>query len=446
MEGHQCNFDVKQRMKCPFWASGSFKRRDSEAACSTRHMEQVQRPRPTCESSCCTADPGPGAWIVDKQAPGHKVFQPDAGCVYYQYGRQEILESFQGASTDIMIVGDSFLRQLFVRLLHLMRGQERVVDYKIHTHASYATCDAADSFVVAPAYNDGLGANKDKQFYSVNSFFLGHNVTSDPRWSDCSQQPMQVHYMFGSTFRQQVRNLERYSKDGWEPTTKIDVVISVMFWTHEWETPAEWLDALAALKAQKFVRRLFLLGIPTARVDPTKPDYVKAYQNRNHMMREWVANQTSGAHYIDFDVLSTSDGIPGACTGGNKHYACHLRYTYKDGNTTDSHFRDPFMQVPLNALYSSEDGECFDDVNAAVWQMYFNVAMKEKKAKKKGKGSKQASKGSSSASKQQGSRGGSGSGGDSSRVSSTLPPTSSMFTLPLYIKHFLNRLWIRGAL
>lgn len=34
------------------------------------------------------------------------------------------------------------------------------------------------------------------------------------------------------------------------------------------------------------------------------------------------------------------------------------------------------MQVPLNALYGSEDGECYDDVNAAVWQMYFNVAMK----------------------------------------------------------------------
>lgn len=75
------------------------------------------------------------------------------------------------------------------------------------------------------------------------------------------------------------------------------------------------------------------------------PEHAQAYQNRNHMMREWVANQTSGAHYIDFDVLSTSDGIPGACTGGNKHYACHLRYTYKDGNTTDSHFRDPFMQA-----------------------------------------------------------------------------------------------------
>ena len=63
------------------------------------------------------------------------------------------------------------------------------------------------------------------------------------------------------------------------------------------------------------------------------------------MMREWAANQTSGAYYIDFDVLSTADGIPGACAGGNKHYACHLRYTYKNADMTRSHFRDPFMQA-----------------------------------------------------------------------------------------------------
>lgn len=30
MEGQACNFDVKDRLKCPFWAAGSFKRRDSE--------------------------------------------------------------------------------------------------------------------------------------------------------------------------------------------------------------------------------------------------------------------------------------------------------------------------------------------------------------------------------------------------------------------------------
>jgi len=33
--------------------------------------------------------------------------------------------------------------------------------------------------------------------------------------------------------------------------------------------------------------------------------------------------------------------------------------------------------VPLGDFFSSEDGECLDDMNAAVWQMYLNVAMKE---------------------------------------------------------------------
>jgi len=32
-------------------------------------------------------------------------------------------------------------------------------------------------------------------------------------------------------------------------------------------------------------------------------------------------------------------------------------------------------QVPLGDLFSSEDGKCYDDVNAAVWQMYFSIAM-----------------------------------------------------------------------
>jgi hypothetical protein len=28
------------------------------------------------------------------------------------------------------------------------------------------------------------------------------------------------------------------------------------------------------------------------------------------MMREWVANQTSGAHYIDFDALAFAPNLP----------------------------------------------------------------------------------------------------------------------------------------
>lgn len=37
-----------------------------------------------------------------------------------------------------------------------------------------------------------------------------------------------MHYLFGSTFRQQVRSLQRYAKDGFYRDTRVDVIISVM--------------------------------------------------------------------------------------------------------------------------------------------------------------------------------------------------------------------------
>jgi hypothetical protein len=38
------------------------------------------------------------------------------------------------------VVGDSLMRQLFSRLVHMMRGHSRIIDYKMHTHASYTVC------------------------------------------------------------------------------------------------------------------------------------------------------------------------------------------------------------------------------------------------------------------------------------------------------------------
>ena len=51
------------------------------------------------------------------------MFAPDEGAPYFQYSRREVLEYYQNEATDILVVGDSFMRQLFVRALHLMRGQ-----------------------------------------------------------------------------------------------------------------------------------------------------------------------------------------------------------------------------------------------------------------------------------------------------------------------------------
>jgi hypothetical protein len=53
------------------------------------------------------------------------------------------------------------------------------VDYKIHTHATYAVCDAADEFQAAPAYTRKLASDKAKQTEQVGRYGL------DPGSSHC---------------------------------------------------------------------------------------------------------------------------------------------------------------------------------------------------------------------------------------------------------------------
>ena len=42
---------------------------------------------------------------------------------------------------------------------------------------------------------------------------------------------LQLHYMFGSTFEQQTRNIRRYVERGTTPGSSQDIMVSVMFWT-----------------------------------------------------------------------------------------------------------------------------------------------------------------------------------------------------------------------
>ena len=69
------------------------------------------------------------------------------------------------------------------------------MDYKIHTHATYATCDAADAFAAAPTYTDHFTADKDAQYEAVGSFFreaLNASGGGGDRWAACSKPPLQV--------------------------------------------------------------------------------------------------------------------------------------------------------------------------------------------------------------------------------------------------------------
>lgn len=103
-------------------------------------------------------------------------------------------------------------------------------------------------------------------------------------------------------------------------------------------------------------------------------------------MREWAANRTDAGvatHFLDFDTWSQAPNVPAACAKKNKHYACHLRALGpKDIVPGVNYFVEPHQKVPLGDFWSSEDGECWDDMNAQVWQAYFNVAMMEPAAPK----------------------------------------------------------------
>jgi hypothetical protein len=61
-----------------------------------------------------------------------------------------------------------------------------VVDYKIHTHATYAVCDAADAFQAAPAYTRKLASDKAKQAEQVGRCALVAMPETVALWqADC---------------------------------------------------------------------------------------------------------------------------------------------------------------------------------------------------------------------------------------------------------------------
>ena len=72
----------------------------------------------------------------------------------------QVLQFLQAEQMDILVAGDSMMRQLYVRLVHMMRGARRVLDYHIHTPGSYSVCAEADRFRMSP-----VNANR-----SVESF------------------------------------------------------------------------------------------------------------------------------------------------------------------------------------------------------------------------------------------------------------------------------------
>jgi len=142
-----CNFDVRREMGgCVFPESGEFTySRVGDEACGDDPFMTTRKGRlePGCgEGRCCRGD-HKGDFVVKGRAPGGKydrfVFEPeDSECRYGEVGRGQILHYLRSRNSPIVVVGDSMMRQFFLRLVTMMRGQKRMMDYHQHAHAMYA--------------------------------------------------------------------------------------------------------------------------------------------------------------------------------------------------------------------------------------------------------------------------------------------------------------------
>ncbi len=254
-----CNFDVRREMHgCVFPESGEFTYEDGEGGCKDPFMTTDRSSVSPCgEGRCCRGDHEGDfavAGHVGKKYDRH-VFEPtDSTCRYAEINRGQILHYLRSRNSPIVVVGDSMMRQFFLRLVTMMRGQTRMVDYHQHAHAMYAVCREADIFrmstnnsnstsvspndkhlieKISPFFGmrNGPGTAMARAAMSKYVFYLSlpvrclfaacslpvrfvsllvpHHPTA-PAPNRCSRAPALLHYMHLPTFEQQTNGLLEY--------------------------------------------------------------------------------------------------------------------------------------------------------------------------------------------------------------------------------------------
>ena len=66
-----------------------------------------------------------------------------------------MISILENLNAPLVVVGDCMMRQVFLRLVMLIRGQQRLLDYKVLTNAQYLVCPEADAFRIASVSPNG---------------------------------------------------------------------------------------------------------------------------------------------------------------------------------------------------------------------------------------------------------------------------------------------------
>lgn len=374
---------------CPFYASGMFE--DSkEEHCQDPFMAQKTTGKlPSCDDSkwCCGNSPRGQFKLRD----GRHTFEPlgREQCSYYEYSRKEVLDFLQGSNMDIVVAGDSMMRQLYIRMIHMMRGARRVLDYHIHTHATYSVCNEADRFRMSPVNDVNTSIRSFKKLdldYLQDTIpdFFRYTPSAEPMML-CNKPHVTINYLHAPDYVLQRRYLTQYMDTALEEGRQVTLVLSVGYWVWFPEVPHDYLDFLESLA--KRAAKVVVLSIPTVHVTAHTgkqgPALLHAYRSRNLIMKAWVEARPrdSNIKFVDFDAMSNSVHAPPICAGENWHYQCFLTWP-AHGNkvaladTTTNWFRDRVYRAPLVGLYMTEDGQCADEMNRNLWQVILNNLMR----------------------------------------------------------------------
>ena len=391
-----CNFDLRGEMPCVFPESGIFKYTDPNVEvdgtmmCRDPFMSTVRHGPRSCGTRCCRPDHdgnfvniGP---LKGRQTDRYEYQPKDSSCRYEEIGRGQVLHYLHSRGSPVAVMGDSMMRQFFLRLVMMIRGQKRLIDYHQHSHAQYSVCREADMFRISTSIanessvlpNDGHLLAKIPSFFQATSgpgTFMAHKAMSK-----CSRAPVQIHYMHVPRFVNQVRSVPAYLSSlplGVKPV----LLLSVGYWQKGTEVPEDYLQILkdAAPKS----RKIFIVSVPTVRV--VSEEKTEDYRARNAFMKSWVAEQGEPFAYLDYDTISSAKDSPPGGADNNWHYMCSLAWrlscTYCDLVRIDHHdgvdtFGEPIPQFPvgnLERIMSTEDGSCADEMNRNLWQVVFNT-------------------------------------------------------------------------
>ena len=395
----KCNFDIRGEMGCVFPESGEFKYKDADldsdgnAVCRDSFMTTKRRGPPPCggkTNRCCRAD-HPGDFVNMGPAKGGKYtkyeYKPsDSTCTYQEITRGQILHYLHSRGSPLAVMGDSMMRQFFLRLVMMIRGQTRLIDYHQHSHAQYSVCREADVFRISTstANESSVLPNNAHLLAKIPSFFTTKagpgTLMANTAMAKCSRSPVQFHYLHSPRFVNQIESIPAYLESlplGSKPV----LLLSVGYWQNGEEVPEEYLAVLRDIAPR--VRKVFIVSVPTVRV--VKDDARRDYTIRNAFMKQWVQKQGEPFTYLDYDVMSLAENPPPGGSNNNWHYMCSISWRIHcmycdlvriDHNNGRDEFGEPSPQFPVGnveMILATEDGACSDEMNRNLWQAVFNT-------------------------------------------------------------------------